>query len=123
MPRGGKRPGAGRPKGSRDTLRVVPVDTIPCGECGVPLVCVGCSTGDITALSRLALSEVVRGVGGRGATARVTAALSVLSADYLANLTDGDMLAECKRRGLHVGEKRKPDLDAAEAAVLGGEHG
>lgn len=77
---------------------VEPIVPTLCGECGVPLVCVTCSTGDVVALARLALSEVVRGVGGRGAQARVTAALAILDKDYLSNLSDEDLLAEVKRR-------------------------
>lgn len=90
---------------------VEPILPTLCGECGVPLVCVTCSTGDMAALARLALSEVVRGVGGRGAQARVTAALAILDKDYLVSMSDEDLLAEVKRRAAAA---RKVDAPAKE---------
>lgn len=69
-----------------------------CGDCGQPLVCRYCYSADVVLASRTALSEVVRGVGGRNAAARVTAAKLILSRDYLEHLSDEDLRAEVMRR-------------------------
>lgn len=80
------------------TALVKASQTIVCGECGGRLSCALCDTGDLLALARLALSECIRGVGGRNAQARTTAARFVLAKDYLTDLSDEDLRAEVRRR-------------------------
>lgn len=69
-----------------------------CGECGGRLSCANCAPEDIRAQARLALSEVVRGIGGRNSAARVAAAKIVLAKEYLEDVSDEDLLAEVRRR-------------------------
>lgn len=82
------------------TRALVPAGVQPdiCGECGGRLSCANCSPEDIRAQARLALSEVVRGIGGRNAAARVAAAKVVLAKEYLEDVSDEDLLAEVRRR-------------------------
>lgn len=69
-----------------------------CGKCGGRLSCAACAVGDLLQLARQAISECIQGTGGRNAQARITAARYVMDKDYLANLTDEDLLAEVRRR-------------------------
>lgn len=71
-----------------------------CGTCGAALSCGFCSTGDVIQDARRALAEVVKGMGGRNAMARVMASKVVLAKDFLAYLSDEELLAEVKRRTL-----------------------
>jgi hypothetical protein len=71
-----------------------------CGKCGGRLTCAACDGEDIVAAARQAVGEVVRGIGGRNAAARITAAKLVLAKDYMEHLSDEDLLAEVRRRAL-----------------------
>lgn len=73
---------------------------ILCGECGARLICGYCSTGDVLQDARRAIAEVIKSKDpGRNAMARVSAAKIVLAKDFLAYLSDEDLLAEVRRRG------------------------
>jgi hypothetical protein len=128
MPRGGKRPGAGRPKGSRDTLRVVPSERIE----EIPPLPVRVDENPEVTRARSDLIDTARTIqikcllgqiDPRTGEVQRKAALDILDAERLSNLSDASLSREVKRRNMHIEGARKPDLDAAEAAVLGGKHG
>lgn len=75
-----------------------PTTTDICGECGGRLTCNTCSTDDLIQQARSAISECVRGSGGRGALTRLMAAKMILDKAHLEHLSDEDLLAEVERR-------------------------
>lgn len=81
-------------------LAIVPplAAAVLCGECGGRLTCSACAVGDAVQQARLAVAEVVTGRGGRNAMARIHAAKLILAKDFLAYLTDEELLAEVRRR-------------------------
>lgn len=80
------------------TTALAPCGPALCGECGARLICGFCSTGDVVQDARRAVAEVVKGSNSRNAMARLQAAKIILAKDFLAYLSDEELLAEVKRR-------------------------